>query len=825
MAGLQALEWVPRIASVERAKYENAARKEGLQGYQITEKDRRGQLVRAAPREEYFPVDYTEPQQDNENALGYDLGSVAERFKPLRRACDTGKITTTSVVAQAQGDSKPAVFLVFLPVYEKSHPTKTVVERRKHLSGFVVGVFRPDIIIENALERTNPQGLDTYLCYLPAGGRRQLAYFHPARTRRQPGLPDSEQQINHPQGLSYVVKLEAFGPTWELLMKPTPETVAAGSTWYPLGALAGGLGFSLLLAAYVFLAADRVAAVRRLIDRRTAQLRESEQRSQQEEARTNLLLELSQMTDRPAAEIANFALESVIQLLGSKIGYIAFASEDESVLTMHYWSNSAMRECAIVDKPIIYRVKDTGLWGEAVRQRKPVITNDYAAPSPYIKGTPLGHVKVVRHMNVPVFDGGRIVAVTGVGNKESDYTNDDARQLTLLMDGLWRILCRKRAEDALRENEEWYRTLFAEALDGICLVDATTGLIAECNQALADMVGREKAELVGQPQTILHPPVGDDKPFSATFRQHLGEQAGHILDTQVVRKNGELRDVAIKARTVEFKGKTLMQGLFRDITDRTAAERRLQDYAVELESANKALEEAKHLAECANRAKSEFLANMSHEIRTPMTAILGFADVLDEEIMCCPVCPENVTCSRRRTGREAVVAIQRNGEHLLAVINDILDISKIEAGKLHIDRMECSVVNLVAEAASLMRVKAEAKRLRLSTEFSGSIPTTIRTDSTRLRQILINLLGNAVKFTESGAVRIVTSLRTEEGRPMMHFDVIDTGIGMSDAQIGADFSAVHPGRHVHQPAFRRHGTWPQYQPTSGRNAGRRHQRA
>ena len=157
------------------------------------------------------------------------------------------------------------------------------------------------------------------------------------------------------------------------------------------------------------------------------------------------------MTDRSAAEIANHAMESAIRLTGSTIGYIAFANEDETVLTMHYWSNSAMQQCAMIDKPIVYPVKDTGLWGEAIRQRKPVITNDYAAPNPLKKGTPSGHVRLTRHMNIPVFDGGRIVAVAGVGNKAEDYQDDDVRQLTLFMDGMWRILCRKRAEEALKQ--------------------------------------------------------------------------------------------------------------------------------------------------------------------------------------------------------------------------------------------------------------------------------------------------------------------------------------------------------------------------------------
>ena len=118
-----------------------------------------------------------------------------------------------------------------------------------------------------------------------------------------------------------------------------------------------------------------------------------EERSKLDEARVIALLELSQMTDRSAAEITNYAMESAIKLTGSTIGYIAFANEDETVLTMHYWSNSAMQQCTMIDTPVVYAVKDTGLWGEAIRQRKAVITNDYAAPNPLKKGTPSGHVR------------------------------------------------------------------------------------------------------------------------------------------------------------------------------------------------------------------------------------------------------------------------------------------------------------------------------------------------------------------------------------------------------------------------------------------------
>ena len=136
---------------------------------------------------------------------------------------------------------------------------------------------------------------------------------------------------------------------------------------------------------------------------------------------------------------------------------------------------------------------------------------------------------------------------------------------------------------------------------------------------------------------------------------------------------------------------------------------------------------------------------MSHEIRTPMTAILGYADLmLDENV--------------GRATREHVAVIKRNGEHLLEVIGDILDLSKIEAGKLQIEPTRCSPVQLVAEVASLMRAQAAAKQLKLKTELAGPLPETVLTDPLRLRQVLVNLVGNAIKFTDQGEVRIAVRL-------------------------------------------------------------------
>ncbi|MGM0770421.1 MAG: PAS domain-containing sensor histidine kinase [Halobacteriota archaeon] len=179
--------------------------------------------------------------------------------------------------------------------------------------------------------------------------------------------------------------------------------------------------------------------------------KEAEDAWKLDEYRLETLLLLNQMTDRSMQEIIDFAREEAVLLTQSKLGYIAFVNDAENILTMHSWSENAMQECKIKDKPKIYTLKSTGLWGEALRQRKPIITNDYDAPNPLKRGYPEDHVQLKRHMNIPVFDGKRIVVVAGVGNKDEEYDDPDVRQMTLLMEGMWRIIQRKRSEEALQK--------------------------------------------------------------------------------------------------------------------------------------------------------------------------------------------------------------------------------------------------------------------------------------------------------------------------------------------------------------------------------------
>ncbi len=232
---------------------------------------------------------------------------------------------------------------------------------------------------------------------------------------------------------------------------------------------------------------------------------------------------------------------------------------------------------------------------------------------------------------------------------------------------------------------------------------------------------------------------------------------------------------------------TMVVEQLQDITEQKNAQLELKGTIEALESANKTLEEFNRLAESATRAKSEFLANMSHEIRTPMTAILGYLDLIAGG------CPAQCDFGNKLIP-EYVNIIKSNGEHLLRLINDVLDLSKIEAGRLVVERVACRPAELVGEVVSLMRVRAAGKGIPLLLKFDGPCPETVQTDPTRLRQILVNLIGNAIKFTETGQVRVVVRLVDgDSASPKLAVDVVDTGIGIPPEQIEQIFEPFSQG--------------------------------
>ncbi|MGF1451560.1 MAG: CheR family methyltransferase, partial [Opitutales bacterium] len=225
-------------------------------------------------------------------------------------------------------------------------------------------------------------------------------------------------------------------------------------------------------------------------------------------------------------------------------------------------------------------------------------------------------------------------------------------------------------------------------------------------------------------------------------------------------KTGELRWLEARGRVIRSKGgPERLIGTLRDYTDSM--------------NSRLALEEAKRKAESANQAKTEFLANMSHEIRTPMTAVLGYAEILQKHLED----PDNVRCCEM---------IQRNGKGLLDIINDMLDLSRIEAGHLQLEREPVNPSHFFSEVAAMMEIRSWESEIPLRLKFPEKLPAAVQTDPKRLRQILVNLLGNAFKFTETG--HITLRPRLDLGQTRLEIDVEDTGIGISEPELAKLFT-------------------------------------
>ena len=307
---------------------------------------------------------------------------------------------------------------------------------------------------------------------------------------------------------------------------------------------------------------------------------------------------------------------------------------------------------------------------------------------------------------------------------------------------------RREALDQLAAENLKNETLLRSAKDGIHILDAD-GNVVQVNEAFCTMLGYSAEDLasmnVGQ---------WDAQWTVDELRAKLAELIAEpqTFETRHRTRDGRLLDVEINGIGVEIGGKRMLYASARDITGRKLAER--------------ALRAAKEAAEAANAAKSEFLANMSHEIRTPMNGIVGMTELLlDTELT-----PDQ---------RDHLVAIEDSGEHLLSLIDDILDLSRIEAGKITLEAIPYEPKAVVERTLSIVASKAKAKGLTVSTHVAPELPVAVRGDPVRLRQVLTNLLANAVKFTEQGSVTLTVDVSPAQTEPTLHFCVQDTGMGIS----------------------------------------------
>ena len=298
-----------------------------------------------------------------------------------------------------------------------------------------------------------------------------------------------------------------------------------------------------------------------------------EEAAKLDELRMQSLLLISQFTYSSMQELLDFALDEIVAVSSSEFGYIFHYSEKTESFSVHAWSSLAIEHCAVENPPHEYLLANTGLWGETVRQRQPIVINDYDAPNSFKKGFPSGHITMTRYMTLPVFVNDEIVAVVGVANKKTDYTDSDVRQLTLMMDSVWKIVKQKQALTALTISEEKYRRIVKDSPIGI-FQTAVEGYFLSLNPALAKLFGCDSEEDAKQHYSDLSTTLYT----SAEKRQQMLELVSATEDfvqtqTSFKRKDGSIVETELYIRAVRDGGKIqYLEGFIEDISQRVAAE-------------------------------------------------------------------------------------------------------------------------------------------------------------------------------------------------------------------------------------------------------------
>ena len=462
--------------------------------------------------------------------------------------------------------------------------------------------------------------------------------------------------------------------------------------------------------------------------------------------------------DDPQA-IATAAVEALGQHLGvDAVGYGEVPASGRTVLLTSVWPGES--------PPITGRI-GLGVFGIVVahghRSHQAVAIADVRSDLPADAATWL-EVGIHALVCVPLVRAGRIAACLVVGQRKArHWSREDVALIRDVAARLWDAIDRAQADTALRDSEAHLASLFRQNGAGFAESDAD-GRLVSVNDHFCDMVGQSREALARQDMADLLDPEDIDRHRSALGNVVATGQPVTV-EARLQRPNGTGLWIADTMSLIPAaRGRPTVLSVIIDVTDRKRAEQ--------------ALVEAKSAAEEANLAKSTFLANMSHELRTPLSAIIGYSEMMQEEI---------------EDGGDAgdlaadMQKVEGNARHLLGLINDVLDLSKVESGRMEVYAeafdVEPVVRDLAATVETLVAKKGNRLELRLAPDLGE-----MHSDLTKLRQALLNLLGNAAKFTEHGTITLTVSRETgPDGADQLVFRVADTGIGMTEEQVGKLF--------------------------------------
>ena len=496
----------------------------------------------------------------------------------------------------------------------------------------------------------------------------------------------------------------------------------------------------------------------RRVEDRTAELAEANEELRTEirqraivDAKRHVLFEITQgvNTISNLDELLRFIHQTIGKVLYGENFFVALHNPATGMLEMQIFLDQQ-------DEELPPLKLGRGRAAYVLRTRRPVLLT----PESFAKLVESGEVESLgtppaSWLGVPLETPSGVIGVLVVQHYTDvhAYSEDDVAFLATVGGHVALAIERRRAEDALRESEERYRDLFENAQDLVYTHDLA-GNYTSANIVCEKITGYTHEECIGMNVAQVIAPEGLETARKAMAKKTV-EQDSSAYEIDIVTKDGRRVTLEVNSRLIHRNGVPYaVHGIGRDITARKRAERELED------ARNAAIESA--------RLKSEFLANMSHEIRTPMNGVIGMTGLLlDTELT--------------KEQREFAETIRSSGDALLTIINDILDFSKIEAGKLNFEVLDFVLTNAIEDTIDLLAEKAHQKKIELASLIHKDVPTFLRGDPGRLRQIITNLLGNAIKFTEQGEVVIRACTESKTATDVViRFEVSDTGIGINE---------------------------------------------
>ncbi len=469
------------------------------------------------------------------------------------------------------------------------------------------------------------------------------------------------------------------------------------------------------------------------------------QRGDEQEALRATMADLSAQLELPT--LLRGVLERAVALLHVSHGELAIydvAAQELEIVASH---NVGQRDTTGTRMAV-----GEGAMGYVARTREPLTIDNYVEWS----GHSPQYAQVDFHgvMVAPLLVGGQLMGTIAFMDRDPTrrFRAEDLRLLNLFAPQLAIAIENARLFTAAQEQKQYFAELVANSPVAIVTLDVRHNVVA-CNPAFEKLYGYQAAEVVGHNLDDLIATDATRSEAVAYTEQALASHPVHVM-SQRRRKDGSLVDVEVLGVPVLVNGRRVgLMALYHDITE---------------------LLRVRRDAEAANNAKSQFLASMSHELRTPLNAIIGYSEMLQED----------ATDRGDTTSVPDLQKIHSAGKHLLALINDVLDLSKIEAGKMQLFVETFAVVPLVEQVATTVRPLVDKNTNRLDVRCAPDLGT-MHSDATRVRQVLLNLLSNASKFTEHGVI----TLDVDRAGPEIVFCVRDTGIGMTPEQLGRLFEA------------------------------------